>query len=140
MNCAFSTTNAAYTGADGFPAGDLNWFPTRKAAWVLTDVDDKSEKIIPLVYSLDQNYPNPFNPSTTITYSLPKESVVSMRIYNALGQEVTKLISDQKQVSGKYSIEWNGKDSKGFAVSTGMYFYKLMTEGMTITKKMFLLK
>jgi hypothetical protein len=141
MNCAYATGDAAYTGgSDGFPAGDLNWFPTKKAAWVLTSVDDKSEKIIPLTYSLDQNYPNPFNPSTTITYSLPKESLVSMIIYNALGQEVTKIISDQKQVTGKYNVEWNGKDSKGNTVSTGMYFYKLMTEGMSITKKMFLLK
>jgi hypothetical protein len=143
LNCSYSTTNTAYTGATGaYPAGDLNWFPTKLAAWLKDPVSEvpRQTEVTPVTYSLEQNYPNPFNPSTNITYSLTNASSVSLTIYNSLGQEVTKLLNNEKQNLGKYNITWNGKDSFGKILPTGVYFYQLMTDGVATTKKMLLLK
>jgi len=72
----------------------------------------------PITYSLSQNYPNPFNPSTTIQYSLPKNSLVRIQIYNVLGQMVAELVNSE-QASGYQSAVWNAK------VASGMYFYRM---------------
>lgn len=89
---------------------------------------------VPNEYSLDQNYPNPFNPSTTIRYSLPAESEVSLKIYNVLGSEVANLVN-QKQAAGQYEATFNASN-----FASGIYFYTLETSGVTISKKMMLLK
>ncbi|MDP4115422.1 MAG: T9SS type A sorting domain-containing protein [Bacteroidota bacterium] len=85
-------------------------------------------------YSLAQNYPNPFNPSTTITFSTPKESKVSLKVYDALGREVAVLVNDVKS-AGQYHINFDGKN-----LSSGVYFYKLAIDGFVQTKKMMLMK
>ncbi len=91
-------------------------------------------------YELKQNFPNPFNPSTQIEFSLKKESVTKLSIYNILGQLVKTLVSE-KLVEGKHSIQWNGTNEFGKQVSSGIYYYKISTEsGFTQTKKMILLK
>ena len=69
-------------------------------------------------YILEQNYPNPFNPSTTISYSFPKSATVSLRIFNALGQEVAQLVNERKE-AGYYHVTWNA------TVPSGIYFYRL---------------
>ena len=79
---------------------------------------------IPDEFSLSQNYPNPFNPVTTIQYGLPNDAEVSMKIYNALGQEVVTLV-DAFQPSGRYSLTWTGTSDPGKQVSSGVYFYRL---------------
>ena len=89
---------------------------------------------VPNEYSLDQNYPNPFNPSTTIRYSLPAESEVSLKIYNVLGSEVANLVN-QKQSAGQYEASFNASN-----FASGIYFYTLETSGVSISKKMMLLK
>ncbi len=101
----------------------------------------KEPSPIPVVYSLDQNYPNPFNPSTTIRYSIPKASNVSLKIYNILGQEVATLVN-QHQIAGVYSTTF---DASKFA--SGVYFYRLSAGSLTgqaghysETKKLLLLK
>ena len=94
---------------------------------------------IPTAYQLHQNYPNPFNPTTVISYTLGNESNVSLVIYNILGEAV-KVLVDKYQTAGDYSIEWNGTDRNGRAVSSGVYFYKLSTGNYTETKKMMLMK
>lgn len=94
---------------------------------------------LPTSYSLSQNYPNPFNPITTFHYNLPKESDVSITIYDMLGREVNQLIS-QKQPSGIYSVQWNGADRDGNTASAGIYFYQLKAGDFVQTKKMVLLK
>jgi hypothetical protein len=93
----------------------------------------------PEQYSLSDAYPNPFNPTTTLSFSVPTEGVVSLNIYNMTGQLVSTLI-DGNLKQGYHSITWNGMDSNGHAVSSGMYIYSLKGEGVSITKKMVMIK
>lgn len=98
----------------------------------LVDVDETAG--LPEQFELLQNYPNPFNPSTTIKFTVPKESDVSIGVYSVLGQLVTTLVNDRMK-AGSYSIQFNGR---GF--SSGMYFYRIMAGDYCDTKKMLLLK
>lgn len=88
---------------------------------------------VPSVFSLNQNYPNPFNPSTTISYSLPKNANVSLRIFNTLGQEIASLVNERQEV-GYYQATWNA------TVPSGIYFYRLQAREILETKKMILLR
>lgn len=88
----------------------------------------------PVGFRLEQNYPNPFNPSTTIRYSVPSRSTVSLRIYNILGQEVETLINMEQGV-GSYVVEYNASH-----LSSGVYFYVLHAGDYRDVKKMVLLK
>ncbi len=138
FDASYNTTSPAYTGADrGLPVGDLNWFPDKKVIW--SSVQQIGNEIT-TDYRLEQNYPNPFNPTTNIVYSLPKATSVSIVIYNSLGQEVTKLLNNQQQSAGQYNISWNGKDNSGRSLASGIYFYQLQTQDLTLTKKMMLIK
>ena len=89
--------------------------------------------------SLAQNYPNPFNPSTTIKYSVKNNAHVSLKIYNVAGQLVRTLV-DSDMNAGAYTETWNGRSNTGNSVSSGVYFYKLVTKDFSMTKKMVLLK
>jgi hypothetical protein len=107
------------------------------------DVKEPGQEI-PATFVLQQNYPNPFNPSTTISYGLPMQATVQVRIFNMLGQEIATLV-DGPQPGGSYSIGWNGKSNAGHAASSGVYVYQLeakTADGKTITsvKKMLLLR
>lgn len=95
--------------------------------------------IVPIEFTLSGNYPNPFNPSTTISYSLPQVSNVSLNIYNVKGQLVTRLVSES-QPEGYYDVVWNGKNYAGKQVSSGIYYYRITACGKTINKKMLMLK
>ncbi|MBS1518500.1 MAG: T9SS type A sorting domain-containing protein [Bacteroidetes bacterium] len=102
---------------------------------VITSVSENSiSGIIPDNYSLEQNYPNPFNPSTIIKFSVPVSGNVSLKVYNQIGKEVETL-SDGFKNAGSYEINFNAA-----ALSSGVYFYKLETNGYTQTKKMLLVK
>ena len=95
---------------------------------------------IPLTTELHQNYPNPFNPSTAIGYQLSANSNVNLKIYNLLGQEVKTLVNKQ-QSPGSYNYIWNGLNSEGQQVGSGVYYYKLVTDnGYIKTKKLLLLR
>jgi hypothetical protein len=85
-------------------------------------------------FRLEQNYPNPFNPSTKIVYSIPKNSNVKLVVYDALGKETAVLVNGYKQ-AGNYSESFNAS-----SLATGVYFYKLETDGFTEIKKMVLIK
>ncbi|MBP9191570.1 MAG: aryl-sulfate sulfotransferase [Ignavibacteria bacterium] len=91
-------------------------------------------------YELNQNYPNPFNPSTSISYSLPKTSDVSLKIYDMLGNEVRSLLNNESKNAGSYTATWDGKNNSGANVSSGIYFYKLTADNFSKTLKMTLLK
>lgn len=91
---------------------------------------------IPEKYSLSQNYPNPFNPTTKINFSLPKNSNVSLKIYNMIGKEVATAINDRRD-AGNYEFTM---DAATYGLSSGTYFYTLTTDGFTETKKMMLVK
>ncbi len=89
---------------------------------------------IPHDFHLNQNYPNPFNPSTNISFALPKTANIDLTIYNINGQEIEKLYSGQMN-EGAHSITWNASN-----YSSGVYFYKLTSDGFTDTKRMILIK
>jgi hypothetical protein len=95
---------------------------------------DDGESQIPTKFSLEQNYPNPFNPTTTITYTIPKESQVSLKIYDVMGREVVELASG-RQTAGSYTVEFDAS-----SLASGTYFYKLTAGEFVSVKKMVLLK
>ena len=91
---------------------------------------------VPAVYYLKQNYPNPFNPLTTIEYGLPADGVVSVTIYNVLGQKVAVLV-DKKQAAGRYKIQF---DTGNLGLASGVYFYQIRSQSFVKSLKMLLLK
>ncbi|MEK7263414.1 MAG: S8 family serine peptidase [Bacteroidota bacterium] len=107
---------------------------------VLTAVNDGNISSIPSQFSLKQNYPNPFNPATTMSYSLPVESIVRLRIFDILGKEISTLVQTT-QAAGYYDVVWNAGN-----VASGMYFYRLDaapkngSTPFTQIKKMLLMK
>ncbi len=94
---------------------------------------------IPGKLELSQNYPNPFNPVTSISFNLPKQTKVSLKVCDINGRLI-KILIDKNIENGRHTITWNGVNDMGISVSSGVYFYLLETEGKTITKKMILLK
>ncbi len=94
---------------------------------------------LPDRFSLSQNYPNPFNSSTIIEYDLPIPSIVTIDIYNMLGQKVRTLV-DGNRVAGSYKVEWDGNTNGGRAAATGVYLYRIQASGFVKTKKMLILK
>lgn len=99
----------------------------------------ESEEYIPNGFNISQNYPNPFNPSTKIEYSIPEPSSVRINIFNINGEQIKKLINEEKN-TGNYSVTWNGKDNKGNIVASGTYFYQIQVGDFVQAKKMILLK
>jgi len=94
----------------------------------------KSTKEIPEEFRLYQNYPNPFNPNTVIKFSVPKEGHVSLKVFNLLGQKIKTLVDDV-MTGGNYEINFSGDQ-----ISSGVLFYKLETDNITLVKKMILMK
>jgi hypothetical protein len=98
---------------------------------------------VPEKFALDQNYPNPFNPSTSISYALSAPGVVTLTVFNVLGQEVATLVNGNV-AAGTYSVVWSGTDNLGRTVASGVYMYKLhATAGLTEfsqVRKMLLIK
>ncbi len=89
---------------------------------------------IPSAFALQQNYPNPFNPTTKFSYSVPKTSQVSIKIYDVLGREVVTLVNEKKD-PGEYSLTWTAA-----SIPSGVYFYRMSAGNFVQTKKMVLLK
>ena len=118
------------------PNGSANWqilVPrTRGTSNTLTSVDDDFTTISE--YRLNQNYPNPFNPTTTISFTIPTTSNVSLKVFNILGKEVATIVNETKN-AGNYSVKFDAG-----SLSSGIYFYQLTTDNFTATKKFTLLK
>ena len=87
-------------------------------------------------FRLKQNYPNPFNPNTIINYELSTTGIISLKVYDILGNEVAALVNEKKN-AGSYSVEF---DAGKYNLSSGMYFYKLSANGFEDTKRMVLIK
>ena len=94
---------------------------------------------LPEEFSLHQNYPNPFNPQTKIMFSLPTEAKVNIRVYNIVGKEITQLINESR-LSGEYEITWDGRDSKGNQLPSGIYFITMTADKFSKTIKTMLIK
>jgi hypothetical protein len=99
---------------------------------VVTSTDE--ERRVPLTYALAQNYPNPFNPVTTLRYSLPERSQVSLKVFNILGEEVASLV-DRVQDSGYKTVSFDAG-----RLASGMYLYRLTAGSFTATRKMLLVR
>lgn len=101
---------------------------------LISSVTNVNEDVEIKDYNLLQNYPNPFNPTTTIKYQIPKESFVTLKVFDVLGNEVETLVNENKNI-GSYQVEFNAS-----SLSSGVYFYKLTTNGFSDTKKLILIK
>ncbi len=94
----------------------------------------KEGSSVPETFALLQNYPNPFNPTTVISYQLPVNSYVTLKVYDLLGREVAMLVNERKN-AGTYSVQWNAS-----GLSSGIYFYRLDANEKREMKKMMLVK
>ena len=119
-----SASNAASLDIDGFRI-----FRTWSNVVGINNISEVAEN-----FSLSQNYPNPFNPSTKIKFAVPNSSFVKLAVYDMLGREVSSLVNEQLQ-PGTYEYEFDA-----IGLNSGVYFYKISTEGFSEVKKMILLK
>ncbi len=103
------------------------------------DISDGESDEMPAATFLSQNFPNPFNPSTKIVFGLRQPEFVTLRIYNAAGHLVRVLI-DRDLAAGTYDAVWDGRDDRGAALSSGVYFCRLKAGSFTSLKKMVLLR
>jgi len=85
------------------------------------------------------NYPNPFNPETTIEYALNEPGNIYLEVYNIRGQKVRTLVSEFKEI-GYHSVIWDGNDSNGNQIGSGIYFYQLKADDFQKVRKMILIK
>jgi hypothetical protein len=100
---------------------------------ITTEVKDNLNKVLTR-FALEQNYPNPFNPSTTISFSLPSKSFVTLKVFDIMGREVATLVNEELS-AGNYLQKWNATK-----MSSGIYFYRLQAGSFTETKKLVLLR
>jgi hypothetical protein len=154
-NMAYTNAKLKTAAMGGFPLGDLyHWWPTQYKSWLaqstaeynrintwlgtgkdpLASSVEKLDGDIPLTFTLGQNYPNPFNPTTHIEYSVPLAGHVSLKVFNALGQEVATLV-DGIQNPGKYMATFEGK-----GLPSGVYYYRLQSGSASLTQKLVLMK
>jgi methionine-rich copper-binding protein CopC len=113
-------------GVSGFAAKDKGDEELRSAA-------------LPESFELKQNYPNPFNPSTNIEFTLPVSSVVTLEVFNIMGQRVRTLVNEPLQ-AGVHQVVWNSCGDDGQRVASGVYFYRIQADQLASTRKMVLLK
>ena len=122
---------------DPLSPGEINLI----AEWINEGAINLSSEdyISPQNFTLDQNYPNPFNPNTTITYNLPDNQMISLKILDASGKIIRTMV-DEFQYSGPNRVQWNALNDNGQKVSSGVYFFSVETENIRQTMKMTLLK
>jgi hypothetical protein len=133
-------------GKRAIEAGDLMTIPVNGNIELVSveaaDYDGNnlqvSLDVLPTEYNLGQNYPNPFNPTTTLALSLPVASDYTVSIYNVAGQLVWRETGAAQ--AGVKHVLWDGKDTNGIQVASGVYFYKATADQFSATKKMILMK
>jgi hypothetical protein len=142
--------SAHLSALDNLPIGSLIWDDSLNASYVPSDDYGKiiaryialggtpdgirSVPEVPHDYTLSQNYPNPFNPTTTIVYSLPQRSAVTLDVVNTLGQHVATLVHES-QGAGHYEVQFDGT-----GLASGVYFYRLRAGAFSLTKKLLLVR
>jgi len=118
------TATGVYTSGESLPSNEV------MVEWDSEGVND----VTPLTTELKGNYPNPFNPDTRINFSMREPSQVTIEVFNLAGQLVTTLVDDYRQ-AGEYTVSWNANN-----VTSGVYFYRMLTEDYSLTRKMTLIK
>ena len=121
-------TQAQYFGGNG--RGDVS---LRSLNNILTN-ENSNDITIPTTFSLQQNSPNPFNPTTNISFDIAKLSNVKIVVYDVIGREVKILVNESLQ-PGNYEASFDGN-----TLNSGVYFYKLISDDFTETKRMLLIK
>lgn len=136
--CKFPASHLAYV--DENVASVLpNFIKGRVGIETILAVKELETGVVPQDYALEQNYPNPFNAGTVIRFQQPVDGNVNITVYNVLGAKVRTLV-DEFRVAGVHQTDWNGLSDDGQQVATGVYFYRITTEGYSNTRKMVLLK
>ncbi len=110
----------------------------------VTPIESNTDIILPKFYELEQNFPNPFNPQTTIHYALPFYSDVTIEIFNVLGKRLW-IYGANNQAPGYYEITWDAKNLYGNSVTSGIYFYRMVSHSrdgnlFVKTRKMMFMK
>ena len=113
--------------------------PTAITAWFDSSPTSVAESERPLTLSLEQNAPNPFNPSTTIRFRLPEQGHVRVDLYATNGQRVRSLV-DARLAAGSHSVSWDGSDDAGRAVGSGVYLCRLHTDGVSLLRRLTLVR
>jgi hypothetical protein len=124
-----------------FPKGYVWYddFSIKPVDVLMTGVFDDNPIRIPMNFELSQNYPNPFNPSTSIGFILNRTGDVQLEIFNILGQKVRTLV-DAYRKAGAYRVVWDGCDDSGLRVGSGVYIYRLIQDGLVISKRMVMIQ
>ena len=144
LNPAANGNGPAFGIFAALPNGTVVEFPAvAPSSMVAIAADEESAEaaelnrptaVLPESFELSQNYPNPFNPTTAISFALPKAAQVSLTVFNILGQEVARLV-DGPMAAGTHQVTFDASN-----VASGIYFYRIQTDGFTEQKKMVLLK
>jgi Zn-dependent metalloprotease len=131
-----ATGKGAVVGATGFKL--VTGLAMQGA--VPTGVVARTAALPPAAFDLQQNQPNPFNPSTRITYSLARPSLVKLAVYNSAGKLVRILVPELEQAAGVYEVHWDGRNVAGEPVASGVYLYRLEAGDFVRTRKMLVVK
>jgi len=135
VNLLYSSDSSLYaTTRDGLYKSTSfgnNWFPVEP--FVTSLIDNELEYQLK-DYRLEQNYPNPFNPSTKISYQLPQQGFVTLKVFDVLGKEVTTLVNEKKS-AGSYEVDFSAK-----GLASGIYIYRMKVNEFIESKKMILIK
>ena len=132
----FEVTNVSLSGAVYNATGNAVTKVCESGVVFATEgnTQDTPLEILPSKFVLGQNHPNPFNPSTNISFTLPEASYITLKVYNIRGQRIST-IAEGEFTSGQHTLTWDG-----MGYSSGVYFYRLLTEKFVQTNKMLLLK
>jgi hypothetical protein len=128
-----SIMSLAVSGTNLFAGTEGSGIWSRPLSEMITSVE-QTPSMLPSCFTLEQNYPNPFNPSTTISFSLPTQFFVSLKVFDLIGREIITIVSEELS-AGTYTRQWNAT-----GIPSGVYFYHLQAGSFSETKKLILLR
>jgi choice-of-anchor B domain-containing protein len=137
----FKKINNKWSPLDTYMNGDEITVYTKEFGEFKIDFDFQNENYtVPTEFNIEQNYPNPFNPTTTIKYDVANDGNLQIFIYNVLGQRVKKLVNSYHKAKSGYKVVWDARNDNDQLLSSGVYFYQIITDRFVKSRKMILLK